>query len=557
MRKVYLFLFYTVVVFSLRVGVVGSGIEARYNFSRGPNYLLLSIGSLWGDGKISIIDPSTFLKMEYSKEENSPNSFSESQTYISQAFVKISGKVYPFTVFSGIESRAKQFSLSDSVKFGIGLIQNAFMYYQWSGAVGLEYIFTPGADFMVCFSSSVGFIAGTDGEIMVIPRDVQNINIFKSSLSSLAYNLWLRFFVKKIDIDVRYTYTPAVEKYTFGIGYCGRAVRLGGEVHRSQNIMFPDKEILKVEAKLLTLEEKVLIFFNGSYERMRYNVGGYCDDNSIILVSINIPIGVKKGGDRKIDIRFSFDETIGGDKYLEKGRYSYFYSDAYYSFSERVIFGIKSNKTFMEFIKFIKDELNTVDESLWLGSVMGDLCGRWIYDYRGMTLEGIKEDIFKDTLRNIATNDQIYNSLREAIMSGEVQPTTVCRGISRFVADVINTAATQESDNEVFGYTARVDVEGGGHIIVPVITDEQIFLIDYNNIIPTRTRNISTALQVYENLNRCFTLQHYVWERGNKLLYKIDTPDTLLLKRFFVTRSDTPPGRYLEELLYNIHLNAW
>jgi hypothetical protein len=222
-------------------------------------------------------------------------------------------------------------------------------------------------------------------------------------------------------------------------------------------------------------------------------------------------------------------------------------------FKEKIASAIKNNLTFAEFSRFIKDNITTTEEALWLGSIVGDLSGRWLYDCRGATLEGLKEDIFKDTLRNTATDEQIYGALRDAVLSEQPQPITVCRGISRFVADVINTLGNRD----VLGYTARVDVEGGGHVIVPVVTKEQIYLIDYNNIIPTGTRNISTALQIYENLSRCFVLQHYVWDRDNKMLYKIDTPDTLLLKRFFVPGSEIPPAAYLGELLYNIHFNAW
>ncbi|MFC2140636.1 hypothetical protein ACFLQ1_02825, partial [Candidatus Auribacterota bacterium] len=195
-------------------------------------------------------------------------------------------------------------------------------------------------------------------------------------------------------------------------------------------------------------------------------------------------------------------------------------------------------KTDAEFNEYVRMYIRTPREAILLAKQLSKFLYRYNYDDSNDNEERV----------NKISDAGIYSNLHLALVNDDEEsyPSTVCRGIGRFIVNKLRTAGQKAE-----AYVPKVTASSAGdglHAPVLIYTKNQIYIVD-DIVIPTSTKIPEDALQLYHK--RRGTVVTYPVEiySGSKVKY-LNLPDTEVQQKALTVKTE-PIGDVVERLMKN------
>jgi hypothetical protein len=353
-------------------------------------------------------------------------------------------------------------------------------------------------------------------------------------------NVWMRYSTDRlplpIETEINYKKSRIEDGYTISAGVSGiggnSSVRMEYEKTASNHNLFPDREDVSIAVDTSPRWLKGgQLSIGGVVERHNYRP--LIDKTETLFANLTIPIGKKRAIPKERDFENSLDTSIKRYKSVDIQPSSY---------SKKELIDAMKTMPYNEFTEgFIKQNVNSVNDALSLAAIIGKRLHDYNYDEKEIDPARI----------NTISNEGIYNSLQESINTGKDIPATVCRGISRFMADMVNTADLKETS--AYAPFVNMEITGDtGHVIVSIATPEQIYLVDYGEIIPIGSVDPGIAHQMYQKGQGIVSVRHPVYSGG--YIGDVETADTRLLKRVLSVQKGISTTEMLKNDLRSIEL---
>lgn len=388
--------------------------------------------------------------------------------------------------------------------------------------------FLPGLAAFGTFFGGIKVTTGAGSRIILGPEDIKNLNFNRYRPLVLGHYIWLQAGPQDWP-RVTLSYTPEIshQTYQLKVDYVVHdfgTVNAAAAWQSTQNALFADRRSLSWGCRFPWQPWEVVIDF--TYAKRKYPGEDGFTDETESLVLLNIPLGNESLGltvkdDRKFlspDAYFAFDPE-SYYRYTPATGFAVFYE----SLVERIL-----NGTFAEFIQYLREQVKTQEQVLWLASILSGSLFRYNYG----TQEELAGSFFEDTLANTISHADLYAELQYSLRTEAGRPLVFCTGISRFVLEMASAARVEGVES----YSAVVSDSGFPHVVTLFTLPDQIYFNDYSLIIPTRTRDIEIALQIYQNLSSLPLGVNFIFDRNGHMLDAVETPDGRLLQDALTVR---------------------
>jgi hypothetical protein len=499
----------------------------------------LSLGVIEGDPEFSPLQRSKYLGLTEKLSYQKPDFIAKLGLGGYYSDLVQDAKEPGMFMGSAYGNLAKGCQLHDNLNLGLGLTGG---YAFAEGSTIGDYLIQP----EVAFGGNVTYIPSNKKDIITLGRSTTGVYARKSVQGSIndlknyriypkEDNVWMRYSTDRlplpIESEINYKKGRIEDGYAISTKIFGvqenSSLSMEYENTTSHHNLFPDREDIGI---VLDTSPRWLkggqLSMGGAIEKHNYHP--VIDKTETLFANLTIPLGKKRGIPKEKDFENNPNTSIK--------RYESF-DPLPSSYSRKELVDALKTMPYNEFTEgFIKQNVNSTNDAIVLAATIGENLLRYNYDDK-------KDD---KTRINTISNKGIYNLLQESLNTEKSLPATVCRGISRFMADMINTADLKRTS----AYASSVERADVGHVIVSVATPEQIYLIDYDRIIPTGTVNPGVAHQMYQKEKGVVSVQHPVFNGG--YIGDVETADSRLLKRVLTVQKGISATEMLKNDLRSI-----
>ena len=502
----------------------------------------LEIGVFRGEKDFSLIKHTPYFKLAYNSEFKKNNLLTGFNIGLSNAWLNLGQEeLKPLSVFSQKFKYGQQLSVRNKLFIALGLTQNILgsTYWRDHQAVIANLEINPGAAITYKFNPKCKLQMGIGMQNTLASDNVQNINLKQFKLYNLSNYLWIKFLAGQ-DFNCELNYIKKKELDLYSI-IAEKAINqslkfyLGREKQVSNSMLFPLKDNFKI-GTALNLKSAIKMALEVNYSKLNFIKQEKASEGIEVEVKVTLPLLIKHN--TQITYRSYHGQTFNYFDNHTQDYYAYKKEIDFINFYRKITEKI-SQQSYIEFQKFLQQEVTSEQEIVYLAGVLGQILGKFNYQMESSSF-------YTNSLENIATNEQIYTAMQFSLASRDNNPITSCRGIHRFISEMV-------SHHDVEGYTASVIKKTGvSHVVSFVVTPKQIYIVDFSGIIPTHTRELKKALQFYQNVNGYPLLLHYLWDKEGRLCDLPHTPDTRLLQEVLTVQKGVSGSQDLKKLFYDL-----
>jgi hypothetical protein len=523
--------------FTAMVSAEGTYLAGTWEF--GP---WVRAGVLTGDPQFSLINPSPFCFLQCNGTYLSDHLIAEYKAGLGQALIDYrDAKWFHLSALSESTGLAASLPLGPGMNVSLGASQAALIsvalspdIYGSLGFNGVEVEIFPGGEFQYQILPQLQLVAGYGVQMDLNPENIENLDYHHYQFQPWQQCVWLQGNLEN-DYQVNLRYEPARDQNAYKAGleknWGGIQAGLFAELDDSLQPIIEDHRTLS--AGIGFPATGYLLTLNIGYDLHKTMIENDFHPQWQMALRLDVPL---EGLTRSLT--FSDHRDFGNPDHFA----TYDIQDAQdwnTPFSRAIVRSIREND-FQGFLAQIRNTVHTPQQLLEMAAILSND----LYYFNYADYQRIYDSFVSASAENVISDEQIYNALRQSLISNQAFPVAYCQGFTHLICDVTHSLNIQGMEP----YMAIVSYQGFPHVIPLISGPDQIYIVDYGRIIPTATHDIRTALQTYTNLYSYPLFANFLYDKDGRMLRPIFSQDAALLRETMTVMN--PPGsEALEALL--------
>jgi hypothetical protein len=372
---------------------------------------------------------------------------------------------------------------------------------------------------------------GADLSMFMIPEDVNNASPY------VFYPLDTEFYLKMIidgkhTFELGYIYNPLVHTFDFSYLHTAENYDIYAMllVAVTTGNFYPNEFGAEVRYRI-RINETCRLGVNSGFRLIQYTAD---------RPSLNCTLG--------FSLQFTFpgqswetqaNKLLGGTLCSQKASHvNYTAASGYEQFADDLADELAAD-SFDELLAYTQANTGDIEKGIWALCFFGNL---FLCNYGGYD--------------DLATEDA-FAVLQDYVITGIPENVGVCFEISGYLSDFGNRLGLDNFD--VYAakchYSAPYRCDAGSHFCNVVVTDKEIFLINYNLLHSTGTRDPEMALQMLNNMwGLPGTMVHTLYYKLNKIdhIAAVRTPDRKLIEETLTIQKGREPLQVADGFMGNM-----